>query len=85
MLSSETVLPKRFLQVEIEHTFFSMTEHKLNGKYYKNIEVMNFGQSGSTQTEELLTLRNDVIKFSPDMVLLFFYPVNNIKEVSRKN
>lgn len=72
------------LQVELEHTFFSLTEDKLNGNHSKQTELINFGRSGSTQTEELLILRNKVMKFSPDMVLLFFFPGNDIKEVSSK-
>ncbi len=45
---------------------------------------MNFGRSGFTQTEELLVLKNSIIKFSPDMVMLFFLPSNDIEDVHRE-
>ena len=45
---------------------------------------MNFGRSGFTQTEELLVLKNHVEQLSPDMVIVFFYPLNDIEEVSRE-
>ena len=62
-------------QIESEHTFLSLTEQKLN-KLNKNhdikVDLMNFGRSGCTQTEELLILKNCVAQFSPDMLVLFF-------------
>jgi hypothetical protein len=72
------------LQVELKHTFFTLTENQLNKNHSNSVELMNFGRSGSTQTEELLVLKNEVAQFSPDMVILFFFPGNDIKEVSRK-
>jgi len=45
---------------------------------------MNFGRSGCTQTEELLFLKNDVIQFFLDIVILFFYAGNDIIDVSKK-
>lgn len=71
-------------QVESQATFLALTERQLSKNYDLKVELMNFGFSGATQTEELLILRNDVEQFSPDMVLLFFLPSNDIKDVSRE-
>jgi len=71
-------------QVESDYTFLALTERQLNEKYKLKVELMNFGRGGYTQTEELLVLKNEVVKFSPDMVVLFFFPVNDIKDVSRE-
>jgi hypothetical protein len=74
------------LQVETDRTFLALTEHRLNETRNQNLEVelMNFGHSGYTQTEELLVLKNEVEQFSPDMVLLFFWPGNDIQDVNRE-
>ena len=72
------------LQVESDRTFLALTEHQLNEIYNIKAELMNFGLSGATQTEELLILKNDVDQFSPDMVLLFFLPGNDIRDVSQE-
>jgi lysophospholipase L1-like esterase len=72
------------LQVEMEHNFISMTEQRLNKRHDINVELMNFGRSGFTQIEELLVLRNEVIQFSPDMVVIFFLPTNDLQEISKK-
>lgn len=74
------------LQVELEKTFLSQTEHNLNqglNKGYK-VELMNFGHSGYTQSHELIVLKNEVQKFSPDLVLLFFLPGNDIDDISKE-
>lgn len=71
------------LQVESERTFLSLSEKALNDNNIK-VELMNFGRSGFTQTEELIILKEQVINFSPDMVMLFFLPSNDIKTVRWK-
>lgn len=72
------------LQVESEKTFLSKTEHDLNsifnGDYH--VELMNFGHSGYTQSHELIQLKREVSKFSPDLVVLFFLPGNDIDDIS---
>ena len=72
------------LQVESDRTFLALTENRLNDIHGVRAELMNFGISGATQTEELLILKNDVVRFSPDMVLLFFMPHNDIRDVARQ-
>jgi len=71
------------LQVEDNKTFEYYTEILLNNSLDLNVELLNFGQSGFTQTEELLLLTREVIHFSPDMVILFFYPENDIDDISK--
>jgi len=45
--------------------------------------VLNFGRVGASQTEELLVLKTDVMKFSPDLVAVLFTPHNDIGDVAR--
>ena len=45
---------------------------------------MNFGRGGLPQTEELLIPKSDVEQFSPNMMLLFFYPRNDINDVNKE-
>lgn len=72
------------LQVESDAAFLSLTEQMLNQNHELKVDLMNFGRSGFTQTEELLVLKNDVEQFAPDMVILFFLPSNDIRDVNRK-
>ncbi len=73
------------LQIEQNSTFLSLAEQRLNNKLKnKKVELMNFGRSGFTQTEELLVLKNEILKFSPDMVILFFLPENDIRDINKK-
>lgn len=74
------------LQVEVDKTFVALTEHQFNKTLPLNfkIELMNFGRSGFTQTEELLLLKKDVIQFSPDIVVLFFSPWNDIQDINKE-
>jgi lysophospholipase L1-like esterase len=71
--------------VESQKTFLALTENKLSkiNQGFK-VELMNFGRPSMTQTEELLILEADVVKFSPDMVVLFFLAANDIKDVRRE-
>lgn len=70
-------------QVESDQTFLSLTEQQLNKNQDIKVELMNFGRSGFTQSEELLVLKNCVSQFYTDMVVLFFSP-NDIEDVSRE-
>ena len=71
-------------QVESDSTFLTLTERQLNKHPGIKVELLNFGRSGYTQSEEFLILQNNVMQFSPDMVLLFFVPGNDMRDVSRK-
>jgi len=71
-------------QVESDKTFLALTEKALNNRHNLKVELMNFGVSGVTQTEELMILQDDVLRFNPDMVILFFCPGNDIDDISPK-
>jgi lysophospholipase L1-like esterase len=70
-------------QVESDRTFLAAAEEALNKKG-RNVEFMNFGRSGFTQTEELWILKNEVAQYSPDTVVLFFFPGNDIQEIRKE-
>ncbi len=71
--------------IPTERTFLYLTERQFNLLRcpYK-LELMNFGRAGYTQTEEFIVLQRDVIRFSPDMVILCFYPGNDIDDISKE-
>jgi len=71
-------------QVELEKTFLKLTERKIKQICGLNVQLMNFGRSGYTQSEQFLVLEREVLGFSPDMVILFFYPINDIKDISKE-
>ena len=67
--------------VPIEHTFWSVLEDRLAscGTFSgRDVEVLNFSVSGYGTAQELLTLRNNALKYSPDIVLLAFYTGNDV-------
>lgn len=72
------------LQVESDRTFLALAERRMNDAGNPKVELMNFGRGSCCATEELLILKSDVEKFSPDMVALFFMPHNDIQDVSRE-
>lgn len=71
-------------EVESDRAFLALAEERLKSSYDLNVELMNFGCPGFTQTEELIVLRNEIKQFSPDMVLVFFFPGNDIRDVRRE-
>jgi hypothetical protein len=72
------------LEVELDSTFLAIAEKRLNAQSDRAFEVMNFGRIGMTQSEELLVLQNEVVRFSPDMVALLFWPENDIRDIDRR-
>lgn len=74
------------LQVDIERTFWSLLGKELQSCGFargKKIEVINFGVSGYGTAHELLTLRTKAWPYQPDMVLLAFFPGNDVRNNSR--
>jgi len=49
----------------------------------RNVEVINFGVSGYGTAQELITLRNQVWQYSPDLVLLTVTTNNDISDNSQ--
>ena len=68
-------------QVEEQGTFLKLVEEDLSKSYGTQAELLNFGRSGYGPTEELIVLQNEVQKFQPDWVVLFFFPGNDISDV----
>src|SRR5262245_27747462 len=63
-------------QVELSETFLKIAQGILSDKGH-TVELMNFGRSGFTTSEELLVIRDEIFRFTPDLVVLFFYPPND--------
>jgi hypothetical protein len=72
------------MQVESDSTFPRLAERAVNARYGITTEWMNFGRSSCTQTEEWLILQNDVARFHPDIVIVVFFPLNDVDDVSRE-
>jgi hypothetical protein len=75
------------LQVDLEKTFASLLEHRLNacGVFGgKSVEVMNFGVSGYGTAQQLLTYRYYASKYSPDLVLVAFFAGNDVRNNSKE-
>jgi len=73
--------------VPVEQAFWSVMKAKLeecNAASGKAIEVINFGVSGYGTAQELLTLREKVWKYSPDVVMLAVTTNNDITDNSRQ-
>ena len=73
-------------QVDVEKTFWHLLGSNLGSCSAlggKPVEVLNFGIGGYATTEELLTLRRDVLRFSPDLVLLGFFAGNDVHDNSK--
>lgn len=74
------------LQLPIEKTFWKAMERELNTCGYfggMKIEVINFGVSGYGTAQELITLREKAWAYSPDIVILAFYPGNDVIDNSK--
>jgi hypothetical protein len=74
------------MHVPMEQTFWSLLEQKLQECHAypgKNVEVINFGVSGYGTAQELMTLRQKVWDYSPDLVVLAFTTYNDIYDNSR--
>ena len=74
------------MHVPMEQTFWWLLERKLQECHAfpgKNVEVINFGVSGYGTAQELLTLRQKVWDYSPDIVMLAFTTANDVCDNSR--
>jgi len=78
--------------VNLEETFWFKLKDDLDScfNFHKGneIEVINFGVSEYGTTQQYLTLKNNVWKYNPDIILLAFYSGNdisdNVKSLSQK-
>jgi hypothetical protein len=76
------------LQVPLENAFWMVMEARLKGCEAAGggrtkIEVINFGVSGYSTAQELITLRQHVWDYSPDIVLVAVTTNNDITDNSR--
>jgi hypothetical protein len=72
------------LQVDYEESFPAVLERRLaECPGLAAPEVLNFGVSGYSTAQELLTLRRYVWKYDPDIVLLAFLAQNDVRDNSR--
>lgn len=70
------------LQVEEDERFSEIAERLLDRSAVaggKRVQVMNFGVSGFSTAQELLTLRHRVWSYSPDLVVLAITPANDVR------
>jgi hypothetical protein len=74
------------VQVPVEDAFPAVLERSLAGCEAlggRTVEVLNFGVSGYGTAQELLTLRTRALAYRPDLVLLAFFPGNDVVENDR--
>lgn len=74
------------MQVEEERAFWWLLPERLQACHFaggKKIETLNFGVSGYGTGHEYLTLHERVWQYSPDMVLLAFFPGNDVRNNSK--
>jgi hypothetical protein len=74
------------MHVPMEQTYWALLERRLqecNAFPGKNVEVISFGVSGYGTAQELLTLRQRVWDYSPDLVMLAFTTHNDVYDNSR--
>lgn len=71
------------MHVPLEATFPHVLEQQLNaGGNRAHIEVMGAGVSGYGTTSELLYFEREGKRYKPDLVVLAFYPGNDVKNNS---
>ncbi len=66
------------LQVPLEAAFPRVLEAELNRQAPRKVEVINTGVSGFGTAGQVLLLRRDGARYQPDLVLLAFYPGNDV-------
>ena len=74
------------MQVEMEKAFWALLPQRLQSCGFaggRKIETINFGVSGYGTSHELLTLQERVWPYRPDMVLLAFFPGNDVRNNSK--
>lgn|GEM_PF-976234 len=67
--------------IDLERSFPRLLEHRLIGQ---KAEVINFGVIAYSTAQELLTLKEEALKYKPKVVLLAFYCGNDIRENSER-
>ena len=65
-------------QVELNNHFGRLTKEILTQKNNKKTETVTCGVGGWDNVQQLIYLKNEAYKYSPDYFLLFVYPGNDI-------
>ena len=74
-------------QVPLQDTFWARLGHELQACDAfdgRSVEVLSFGVGGYNTSQEYLTLKQDVLNFAPDIVLLAIFPGNDIAANSKE-
>lgn len=74
------------VQVDLDETFPSVLERHLNKDACfggRPVEVLNFAVQGYGTAQQYLTLKHHVWDFDPDLVMLGFFPGNDVRDNSR--
>ncbi|MFC1896394.1 SGNH/GDSL hydrolase family protein [Thermodesulfobacteriota bacterium] len=74
------------LQVPLNSTYCRLLEGNLESclsAQPKNVEVMNFGVDGYNTAQELVLFKTDVRYYEPDIVIVSFFPGNDIHDNNR--
>src|SRR5262250_1846459 len=75
------------LQVDVERTFWRLLEQRLEACAFrsaKHIDIINFGVSGFGTGQELRMLQMRGLAYQPDLVILAFFPGNDVRNNSRE-
>ena len=68
--------------VEEDRTFGVLAGQALTRAAGRPVEVANFGVSGYSPVHYLLALRDSVLATRPDVVALFFFPLNDLEALT---
>jgi len=71
-------------EVPFQQTVGQVIARRLSALRGQPVEVLNFGEGGYGTTQELLTLRDEVWKYAPDLVVLAVTTGNDISDNSRR-
>jgi len=74
------------VQVELDETFPAVLERRLNENSCfgrRPVEVLNFAVQGYGTAQQYLTLQHHVWGFDPDLLMLGFFPGNDVRDNSR--
>jgi hypothetical protein len=73
-------------QLQIDAAFWTLLPQHLARCGFardKQIQAINFGVSGYGTAQQLLTLRHRALNYAPDLVLLAFFPGNDVRNNSK--
>lgn len=72
------------MQVSRPESAAVVAERILRERFGPDIELITFGRSGFSQTEQLMVLQTEVMQFDPDLIVNFFFSGNDIADSTRK-